>query len=285
MKRITWWPQAWLGLTFNWGALLGYAAATGARRLAGRAALRGGPVLDPRLRHHLRGAGPGGRRAGRGEVLGPPAWAAAPAGGARLLCRSPSCWRSPPPGPRRLAPLFLPLAGALRRASVVAGRRLRIDDPWVALRALQDPTRAAADPVRGPRRRPLARWRVAGLALTSIADREAAAPSSSPTPACRRPPHTPELDLHLADEITPIWRLTEEALAEMGLPPPFWAFAWAGGQALARYMLDHPEIVAGKRVIDFACGSGIVAIAAHEGGRRAGHCRRHRRVLRRGGRA
>jgi predicted nicotinamide N-methyase len=80
------------------------------------------------------------------------------------------------------------------------------------------------------------------------------------------PPHTPELQLHLADEITPIWRLTEEALAEIGLPPPFWAFAWAGGQALARYILDHPEIVAGKRVIDFASGSGLVAIAAMKAG-------------------
>ena len=80
------------------------------------------------------------------------------------------------------------------------------------------------------------------------------------------PPHTPELSLHLADEITPIWKLTEEALEEIGLPPPFWAFAWAGGQALARYILDHPEIVAGKRVIDFATGSGIVAIAAMKAG-------------------
>ncbi|MGR4862227.1 class I SAM-dependent methyltransferase [Caulobacter sp. LARHSG274] len=80
------------------------------------------------------------------------------------------------------------------------------------------------------------------------------------------PPHTPELRLHLADEITPIWTLTEEALAEIGLPPPFWAFAWAGGQALARYILDHPEIVAGKRVIDFASGSGLVAIAAMKAG-------------------
>jgi len=80
------------------------------------------------------------------------------------------------------------------------------------------------------------------------------------------PPHTPELQLHLADEITPIWTLTEEALAEIGLPPPFWAFAWAGGQALARYVLDHPQIVAGKRVIDFASGSGLVAIAAMKAG-------------------
>lgn len=79
-------------------------------------------------------------------------------------------------------------------------------------------------------------------------------------------PHAPELSLHLADEITPIWKLTEEALEEIGLPPPFWAFAWAGGQALARYILDHPETVAGKRVIDFATGSGIVAIAAMKAG-------------------
>jgi predicted nicotinamide N-methyase len=82
----------------------------------------------------------------------------------------------------------------------------------------------------------------------------------------QRPPHTPELAFHLADEITPIWKLTEEALAEIGLPPPFWAFAWAGGQALARYVLDNPGIVAGKRVIDFASGSGIVGIAAMKAG-------------------
>ncbi|WP_340645179.1 methyltransferase [Phenylobacterium sp.] len=80
------------------------------------------------------------------------------------------------------------------------------------------------------------------------------------------PPHTPELELHLADEITPIWKMTEEALAEIGLPPPFWAFAWAGGQALARYILDNPEVVAGKRVVDFASGSGIVGIAAMQAG-------------------
>jgi predicted nicotinamide N-methyase len=80
------------------------------------------------------------------------------------------------------------------------------------------------------------------------------------------PPHTPELKLHLADEITPIWKLTEDELGELGLPPPFWAFAWAGGQALARYLLDHPGEVAGKRVVDFATGSGIVAIAAARAG-------------------
>ncbi|MFI4936649.1 MAG: class I SAM-dependent methyltransferase [Caulobacterales bacterium] len=80
------------------------------------------------------------------------------------------------------------------------------------------------------------------------------------------PPHTPELVLQLADEITPIWRLTEAELDAVGLPPPFWAFAWAGGQALARYLLDHPGEVAGKRVVDFATGSGIVAMAAMKAG-------------------
>jgi predicted nicotinamide N-methyase len=80
------------------------------------------------------------------------------------------------------------------------------------------------------------------------------------------PPHAPELKLHLADEITPIWRMTEEALEAMGLPPPFWAFAWAGGQALARYLIDTPETVAGRTVVDFAAGSGIVAVAAMKAG-------------------
>jgi predicted nicotinamide N-methyase len=82
----------------------------------------------------------------------------------------------------------------------------------------------------------------------------------------QRPPHTPEIELHLADEITPIWRMTEEALEKIGLPPPFWAFAWAGGQGLGRYVLDNPQVVAGKGVIDFATGSGIVGIAAMKAG-------------------
>jgi predicted nicotinamide N-methyase len=82
----------------------------------------------------------------------------------------------------------------------------------------------------------------------------------------QRPPHAPELQLHLADEIEPVWRMSEEALGGLGVPPPFWAFAWAGGQALARYLLDHPHEVAGKRVLDVAAGSGLVAIAAMKAG-------------------
>ncbi|HEU6442158.1 MAG TPA: methyltransferase [Microvirga sp.] len=79
-------------------------------------------------------------------------------------------------------------------------------------------------------------------------------------------PHAPELSLHVADEATELWQRTEEQLGEIGLPPPFWVFAWAGGQALARYILDHPETVRGRRVLDFASGSGLVAIAAMKAG-------------------
>ncbi|MCG6122265.1 MAG: methyltransferase [Microvirga sp.] len=79
-------------------------------------------------------------------------------------------------------------------------------------------------------------------------------------------PHAPEIGLRVADEATELWRSTEEELGAIGLPPPFWAFAWAGGQALARYVLDNPQTVAGKRVLDFASGSGLVGIAAAKAG-------------------
>jgi predicted nicotinamide N-methyase len=80
------------------------------------------------------------------------------------------------------------------------------------------------------------------------------------------PPHVPELSLYLADEMYALWHRTEDELAELGVPPPYWAFAWAGGQGLARYVLDHPEIVHGRTVLDFACGSGLVGIAAARAG-------------------
>ena len=82
------------------------------------------------------------------------------------------------------------------------------------------------------------------------------------------PPHTPEIRLHLATELVPIWQKTEEELAAIGVPPPFWAFAWAGGQALARHLLDHGDRVRGRRVLDFASGSGLSAIAAAKAGAR-----------------
>ncbi len=79
-------------------------------------------------------------------------------------------------------------------------------------------------------------------------------------------PHAPEIALHVAEEATELWQKTEDELAVIGLPPPFWAFAWAGGQALARYLLDNPQSVARRRVLDFASGSGLVAIAAAKAG-------------------
>ena len=82
------------------------------------------------------------------------------------------------------------------------------------------------------------------------------------------PPLVPELRLHLASEVTPLWQATEAFLDRTGLPPPFWAFAWPGGQALARHILDHPDLARGCSVLDFAAGSGLVAIAAARSGAR-----------------
>jgi predicted nicotinamide N-methyase len=79
-------------------------------------------------------------------------------------------------------------------------------------------------------------------------------------------PLVPEIRLHQATDPISMWQRTEQAAGRTGLDPPFWAFAWAGGQALARYLLDHPEVARGRRVIDVASGSGLVAIAAAKAG-------------------
>ena len=84
----------------------------------------------------------------------------------------------------------------------------------------------------------------------------------------RRLAFVPEIRLHSADESTEIWHKTETELKTIGLPPPFWAFAWPGGQALARHILDHPTLVRGKAILDFGSGSGLVAIAAALAGAR-----------------
>jgi len=104
---------------------------------------------------------------------------------------------------------------------------------------------------------------VYGNAVQSISDRKAFIRANT---RLKPVPHVPEISLYVAEESVPIWQKTEEELDAMGLPPPYWAFAWAGGEALARYVLDNAQAVAGKRVLDLAAGSGLVAIAAAKAG-------------------
>ena len=84
--------------------------------------------------------------------------------------------------------------------------------------------------------------------------------------ALEAPAMVPEFKLWLASEYVPIWQATEQWLAEQNVDPPYWAFCWPGGQAIARYLLDNPQVVRGKRVIDFAAGSGVSAMAAARAG-------------------
>lgn len=80
------------------------------------------------------------------------------------------------------------------------------------------------------------------------------------------PPLVPEIRLHLAAESLPIWQKTEDELGAVNVPPPYWAFAWPGGQALSRYLLDEPALVVGRGVLDLGAGSGLAAIAAAKAG-------------------
>lgn len=99
--------------------------------------------------------------------------------------------------------------------------------------------------------------------MTDIADKDAFIRANTRK---RYVPLIPEIAIYLADEAVPLWHKTEEEIGEHGLPPPFWAFAWAGGQALGRHVLDHPALVRGKSVLDLASGSGMVGIAAMKAG-------------------
>src|ERR1700748_978082 len=80
------------------------------------------------------------------------------------------------------------------------------------------------------------------------------------------PSLVPEIELYLASELTPLWNATEATLEKSQLPPPYWAFAWPGGQALARHLLDHPALISGRAVLDIGAGSGLVSIAAKRAG-------------------
>ena len=102
-----------------------------------------------------------------------------------------------------------------------------------------------------------------------LADPAAAADFIRRNTVVERPPAVPEVALHLGSEITPLWEMTEKEMNDTGLPPPFWAFAWAGGQAISRYLIDHPDEVRSRSVLDVASGSGLVAIAALLAGARS----------------
>ena len=82
----------------------------------------------------------------------------------------------------------------------------------------------------------------------------------------RPAPYVPEVRLHLAEDSLEVWEATQVAVDRGEVPPPFWAFVWAGGQALARHLLDRPEVARGRRVVDIATGSGLVAVAAAQAG-------------------
>ncbi|MFE2720790.1 class I SAM-dependent methyltransferase [Kitasatospora sp. NPDC059327] len=101
--------------------------------------------------------------------------------------------------------------------------------------------------------------------LTMPSDRDFVRSETKPAPV----PFVPEISLYMADDAIELWETTERARGEVGLAPPFWAFAWAGGVGVARYVLDHPEVVAGRTVLDLAAGSGLVAIAAAMRGARS----------------
>ncbi|MBI3701458.1 MAG: methyltransferase [Afipia sp.] len=101
------------------------------------------------------------------------------------------------------------------------------------------------------------------MSATVITDKDAFIRANTRS---RPVPLVPEISIFVADEAVPLWHKTEEELGEEGLPPPFWAFAWAGGQALARHIIDNPHLVRGKSILDLASGSGLVGIAAMKAG-------------------
>ena len=256
MKRFTSWPQVVLGLAFNWGALVGYAAVTGTLSWAALALYAGGvawtlvydtiyAMQDQRDDASSACARP--PAASRGE---PRRWLALFAALALL------CWA---------------LAGCSRPAaastSARPGRRSRCTSPGRSPSSI--PTIQADC---------LAKFRanaLVGLLLTAHHRRRTCSDGRLPgdpegfiraNTALEAPAMVPEFKLWLASEYLPIWQATEAWLEEQNVDPPYWAFCWPGGQAIARYLLDNPGTGAGKRVIDFAAGSGVSSLAAARAG-------------------
>src|SRR6185437_11137094 len=143
-------------------------------------------------------------------------------------------------------------AGASRALLGELSRRSSFDDVCAVLQPAQAARAASGKRFRAEDGNTA---RLSGGAFDGVLQTRTAARLNDPAQFIRdnteliAPPLVPEIRLHLATEVVPLWRKTEEELEEMGVPPPYWAFAWAGGQALSRYILDNPQEVAGKRVL------------------------------------
>ena len=242
-KRVTWWPQLVMGFTFGFGAPMGVTAVTG-RITPAWFALYAAAILwdlgfDTVYAHQDR----------EDDAL------------ARCPLHRPALRRTHPPVSGNL------LRGRGRGAR--SGRMAEQPVPLVLSRA--DGAGGAARPASGRPRYPRSRRLLAAVPAEPRSGagrgrRIAARPAVSAAfivahTQLARPPLVPEITLHLATEITPIWQASEVFLAQANIDPPFWAFAWPGGQALARYILDNPDLVRGRRVLDFAAGGGLAAIA------------------------
>ena len=229
MKRITYWPQLFLGLNFNWGALIGWTAVTGALAWPSLLALSRRHLLDARLRHDLRASGQGGRRADRRQILGPGARVAHPALALRFLWRrAVACGRRRAMRPGSASLFWVGLAAAGAAAGLAGGAGGDRRPGRLPRQVPLEPRGRLAD-ARRDRRRPL---RLTGTLDPAVFVRR--------NTAITAPPLVPEIRLHLATEITPIWQATEETLARGAVPPPFWAFAWAGGPG-ARPLSARPS--------------------------------------------
>ncbi len=258
MKRLTWWPQAFLGLTFNWGAIMGWAATPPPRIAFGSALalVRGGVLLDPGLRHDLRASGFPRRRAGGRQIDGAPLRPVQPAVADRFRARHAGA-----AGPGR------PVGGSGHRlrdhadlGGAASGLAVTFVESRRPARLPQALSGQPLDRLAGPAgagRRTADPLSVAHHRYTEFVHAET---------SIGFPSLVPEIALNLASEVTPLWYATEANMEKSGLPPPFWAFAWPGGQALARLLLDEPERARGRRVLDFAAGCGIAGIAAAKSG-------------------
>src|SRR5258708_23594991 len=201
-------------------------------------------MLDARLRHDLRPPGQGGRRVDRRQIIGPPAWRRNPAGALRLLwCRRrPVCDRRAHGG---VGDAVLRAARRRGHPARLASGADRLSGPGRLPGDVQVEPPVRLDPAGRLRRRPHRPVSETDIGAFITAQTRISAAAL-----------IPELRLHLASQVTPLSHATEATLERHNLPPPYWAFAWPGSQALALHVLDHPDLVRGRRGPHFAAGRG-----------------------------